>query len=250
MPDLVSSAGRVEATVTDPTVTDPRVLDVTRAVIRRLLPQLVEATLVPFALCYAGVLTFGLVWGVAAATCWACGSVVLRLAVGRKVSGLLVLASFGLAIRLGLSLLSGSDFVFFVQPVIRTFATGLLFMGSAMIGRPLVARFAGDYCSFTADVGTRPAIAALFRRLTYLWAAGQLAIAATTFTLLVTVPVGVFMGTAAGAAWGLIAACLLVTVIDSVNTTRREGVRTVMSSGGRLHAVVPDADRDLLVAIG
>lgn len=218
---------------------DPRIVTVAGAVLRRLVPQLVEATLIPSALCYLGVLTFGLLSGVIAATSWAVGSIIVRSVRGRRIPVLLVLTSFGFLLRLGLYLASSNDFVYFVQPVIRTFATALLFVGSAVIGRPLVARFAGDYCSFASDVGSRPAITALFRRLTYLWAAGQMAIAAATLTLLLTVPVTVFIGTAAGVAWASIITCLLLTVVDAVRTTRREGVRTVLLTGGRLMAVAP-----------
>lgn len=224
------------------TFPEPRILAVARAVFRRLLPQLVEATLVPSALCYAGVLTYGLVWGVVAASCWSLGAIAFRVVRGKRVSALLVVATFGLMVRLLAFLLSGSEFVFFVQPVVRTVATALLFLGSAVIGRPLVARFAGDFCSFTSDVGGRPAITALFRRLTYLWAGAQLAIAGTSLTLLITVPVSVYIGTAAGAAWVLIGCCVLVTVTDAVRTTRREGVRTVVASGGRLHAIALPLD--------
>jgi hypothetical protein len=229
----------------DLALAEPRILAVARAVFRRLVPQLVEATLVPSALCYAGVLTYGLVWGVVAATVWSLGSIVVRRVRGRRVSALLVVATFGLLVRLTAYLLSGSEFVYFVQPVVRTGATALLFLGSALVGRPLVARFAGDFCSFTTEVGARPAITALFRRLTYLWAAAQLVIAGTTLTLLVTVPVSVYIGTAAGAAWVLIGGCVLVTVADAVRTTRREGVRTVVSSGGRLQAVALPLDLSL-----
>jgi hypothetical protein len=234
----------------DPSVADPRIVAVVGAVVRRLVPQLVEATLVPSALCYVGVLTFGLVWGVVGATAWACCSVAQRLVRRRRVSALLVLATFGLLLRLGVYLLSSNDFVYFVQPVVRTFATALLFMGSAVIGRPLVARFAGDYCSFNSDVGSRPAITALFRRLTFLWGAGQLAIAAATLTLLLTVPVSVFIGTAAGTAWAVIGLCLLATIGDAVRTTRREGVRTILSSGGRLQAIAPLVSLDRSTVAG
>jgi hypothetical protein len=220
-------------------VSNPRIVDVTIAVFRRLAPQLVEATLVPSALCYAGVLTVGLVWGVLAATIWSLGVMVARRVTGRRVSALLFVASFGLVVRLALYLSSGSEFVYFVQPVLRTAATALLFAGSALLGRPLVARFAGDFCSFTTEVGARPAIVALFRRLTYLWAGAQLLIAAASAALLVTVPVGVYIGAAAGAAWALIALCVVITVTDAVRTTRSEGMRTVMSSGGRLQAIAP-----------
>jgi hypothetical protein len=234
--------------VTDPAVgswrPNPTSVSVVMAVLRRLGPQLVEATLVPSALFYVAMLTFGLTWGVVAAAGWLLLSIGRRVTNGRRVSGLLVLATFGLSVRVGLYLLNENEFVYFVQPIIRTVATALLFATSALIGRPLVARFAGDFCSFDADVGSRPAVTALFRRLTLLWAGGQAMIAAVHLTLLLTVPVTVFIGTAAGTAWLIIAACVLVTIGDAIRTTRNDGLLTVLAGGGRLHALAARAGHD------
>lgn len=215
----------------------PSSVKVLLAVLRRLGPQLVEATLVPSVLCYLGVVTFGLLWGVIAAACWTGLSIGRRLVGRRQLSGLLVLATAGLLVRSGLYALNGSAFVYFLQPIARSAATALLFAASALAGRPLVARFARDFCVFDAEVGGRPAIVALFARLTYLWAGGQALIAGVHLALLLTVPVGVFVGTAAGAAWLVISVCVVVTVGDAVRTTRNDGLRTVLGRGGRLQAL-------------
>ena len=107
-----------------------------------------------------------------------------------------------------------------------------------MAGKPLVARFAGDFCHFGSDVGDRPAIVSLFRRLTFVWAGAQATIAAINLTLLLTVPVAVFVGTAAATAWVIMGAGVVITVTDAVRTTRNDGLRTAVASGGRLHAYV------------
>lgn len=205
---------------------------------RRLLPYLVEATVVPTALYYIGMATWGLVWGIVAAGIWTAVAVLRRLVGGVPVPGLLVLAALGVAVRVGIYLLNDNSFVFFVQPIIRTTVTSLFFALSVMSGRPMVARFANDFCAFGADVGGRPAIVSLFRRLTFLWAGAQAAIAAVNLTLLLTVPVTVFVGVAAGVAWVIMGAGVVITVSDAVRTTRRDGLRTAVASGGRLHAYV------------
>lgn len=181
-------------------------------------------------------MTVGLTWGVLAAAGWTALAIGRRVLTGRQVSGLLVLATLGLVVRTGLYVLSGSAFLYFVQPVARSAATALLFAASALTGRPLVARFARDFCSFDTSVGHRPAIVALFRRLTLLWAAAQAATAAAHFTLLVTVPVGVFVATATGAVWLIVVPCVAITVADAVRTARRDGLRTVLAGGGQLYA--------------
>jgi len=216
---------------------DPTPASVLTAVMRRLFPQLVEATLIPSALCFIATLTVGLTWGVVAAASWMCLSIARRIARRTPVSALLLLATVGLSARVGVYLLNENDFMYFVQPIMRTLALAVAFAASAVIGRPLVARFAGDFCSFDAEIGSRPAITALFRRLTYLWAGAQVVTAVVNLTLLLTVPVPVFIGTATGAAWLIIGACVVVTVSDAIRTTRSAGIHTAITSGGRLHAL-------------
>jgi len=208
------------------------------AVWRRLWPCLLEATLIPTTLCYIGLLTGGLAWGIAAAATWTYLAVGYRIATRRAVSGLLVLATLGLSIRVGMYVFNDNAVVYFAQPIARTVATAMLFALSAVVGKPFVARFAGDFCSFTTDVAARPAVVALFRRLTYLWAGAQAASAAINLTLLLTVPVTVFVGTAAAAAWVIMGVGTALTVADAVRTTRADGVRTMIADGGRLHAYV------------
>lgn len=218
---------------------NPSRLSVIGAVVRRLVPYLVEATLLPSLAFYVGLLVAGQVWGVLAAAACTYALVGRRLAMRRPVPGLLVVATLGISVRVVMYLFNESAFVYFVQPIIKTSLTAMLFGASALVGRPLVARFAADFCVFDADVGTRPAITSLFRRLTYLWAGAQATIAAVNLTLLLTVPVAVFVGTAAATAWVVMGAGVVITVADAVRTTRDDGVQTALSPGARLRAFVP-----------
>ena len=93
----------------------------------------------------------------------------------------------------------------------------------------LIARFAGDFCPLTSDVSDRPGIRSLFKRLTFLWAGVNAAAAATSLALLLTVPVSVFVVTAAVSAWTITCTGVVVTVADSVTTARREGVVTAVA---------------------
>jgi hypothetical protein len=218
---------------------DPTRRSVAVAVGRRLMPYLIEATVVPTALYYAVFMLFGSSgWAIIAAASWTYMSVVRRLLMRRTISGLLMLATAGISVRIVLYLFNDSTFVYFAQPIARTVAMSLMFAVSAVAGRPLVARFANDFCAFDADVGCRPAIVSLFRRLTFLWAGAQAIIAGVNLTLLLTVPVAVFVGTAAATAWVVMSLGVIITVSDAVTTTRRDGLRTAVAGGGRLHAFV------------
>jgi hypothetical protein len=152
------------------------------------------------------------------------------------VPALLILATLGITVRTIVYLLSSNDFVYFVQPILRTTLTGLMFAGSVALGRPLIARFANDFCPLSPDVRVRPGILRLFKRLTILWAGVNGLAAASSLVLLLTVPVSVFVVTAAVSAWIVTCSGVVMTVADSVTTARREGLITALSPDGRLYA--------------
>ena len=214
----------------------PSKLSVVTAVTRRMVPYLVEATLIPTALFYTFLITFGLRSAIVAALAWTYSAVGRRLLRGRPVPGLLVLATVGISVRTTIFMLSDNHVVYFLQPIMRTVATAALLAVSVVIGRPLIARFANDFCPLTPDVQCRPAIVRLFRRLTSLWAGINAITAATSLTLLLTVPVGVFVGVATVSAWVVTCTGVVLTVSDSVRTARCEGLATAVAPNGWLHA--------------
>jgi hypothetical protein len=206
------------------------------AVVRRLVPYVIEATVIPTALFYSLLVVGGMRWALVGALGWAYGAVARRVLVGRAVPGLLVLATLGITVRAIVYAWSSNEIVYFVQPVVRTTLTGLLFAGSVAVGRPLIARFAGDFCPLSAEVRARPGVLRLFTRLSIVWATVNALAAATSLVLLLTVPVSVFVLTAAVSAWVVTCTGVVVTVVDSVTTARREGLVTALSPDGMLYA--------------
>ena len=200
------------------------------------MPYLVEATIIPTALFYSLLVVGDMRWALGGALLWTYGAVVRRAVRGRPVPGLLILATLGITVRVIVYLFNHNDFVYFVQPIMRTTMTGLVFAGSVAFGRPLIARFAGDFCPLAPDVSGRPGILSLFKRLSLLWALVNGLAAASSLVLLLTVPVSVFVVTAAVSAWIVTCTGVVVTVADSVTTARREGLITALSPDGRLYA--------------
>jgi hypothetical protein len=215
---------------------DPSAVLVVWAVTRRMVPYLIEATLIPTALFYTFFITLGLMWAVLAALGWTLSALLRRMLTGQRVPGLLVLAMIGISVRTTIFLFNENHFVYFFQPIMRTMATGVFLALSVAIGRPLIARFAADFCPLDPDVECRPAVQGLFRRLTFLWAGVNGVAAAVTLTLLLTLPVGLFVGTATVSAWIITSAGVVLTVSDSVRTARAEGLSTAIGPNGRLHA--------------
>lgn len=206
-----------------PTLPKRRVLAI---VARRGGPKVLEASIIPAAL-FLSCLTWGsLGLAYAAALAWTYGCVLHRVATGRRVSGVLVLASVGVTVRTALAVASGSSFIYFVQPIIGTLVTGGVFLGSLVVGRPLIARLAHDFWPITDEQASRPQVQRLMRGLTALWAGVNVATATTTFVLLSTLELGAFV--AAKQASGLAITCtaIAITVAWSHRVAVREGVLT------------------------
>jgi len=219
----------------------PSKLSVVKAVGRRMVPYLVEATLIPTALFYVFLVIADLKWAIVAALGWTYAAMGRRILTGRPIPGLLMLATLGISIRTLIFLLNENQFVYFFQPILRTVATAAFFALSVLVGRPLIARFAADFCPISPDVQSRPAIVQLFRRLTYLWAVVNAVLAMVSLTLLLTLPVAVFVGTEIVAIWVITCSGVVLTVSDAVRTAHTEGLHTAVAANGTLHAYVDRA---------
>jgi hypothetical protein len=216
----------------------PSLRSVVCAVLRRLVPYLVEATVIPTILFYALLTTLDLRWALVAALVWSFGAVARRIARRRPIPGLLLLGCLGVTVKTVIYLLSGNAFVYFMQPLLRTVLTAAALALSVALGRPLIARFAADFCHLSPEVQTRTAVMQLFRRLTLLWAAVNLAVAVVSFALLITLPTAVFVGTATVAAWLITGLGVVLTVSASIRTARAEGLATAVAPNGSLRAYV------------
>lgn len=209
----------------DESGTEARTLHVPQvlaAVLRRGLPNVVEATLVPTALFVVVVALVGPIAAMAAVLVWGYGAIGRRLVFRRRIPALLLLATLGLTIRTAVGLASGSTFAYFVQPVATTIALAVVFAGSAWLGRPVIARLAHDFVPLHPEVAGRPAITRLFVGLTLLWAGVHLLTAAITFSLLVTLPVPLFVALKTVATMSVSVAAIAITIVMALRTARHE----------------------------
>jgi len=199
-------------------------LDVFRAVVRRAGPHLVEATVIPAVLFYSCLLVAGLGVAYGVALGWTYAAVVRRLVQRRSVPPILVLGVIGLTVRTLVAVVSHSSFVYFFQPILVTVAMSFVFLISIAVGRPLIGALAGEFWPITPEMAARPGVLRLFRRLTFLWAAVNLVTAASTMTLLVTLPVGDFLAIKQISGLAISGGAVFLTVSLSLDTARREGL--------------------------
>ena len=195
-----------------------------RAVVRRSFPRILEASLIPNALFYVCIVLLNSWTAMIAVACWSYGAVLHRLVRHQPVPGVLLLAVAGLTMRTAVSMLSGSEVFYFLQPIATTLVGAAVFLGSFLIGRPLIARLAGDFCPLSDEVTTRPAVGRLFNGLTVVWTFVYLASAVATFGLLITLPVATFVAVKTAASIVITGVGVFVTVSWSLRTARGEGL--------------------------
>jgi hypothetical protein len=191
------------------------------AVARRGVPNLVEATVIPAVLFFVIVTTIGPGVAMAAVLVWAYGAILRRVLRAERIPGILMLATLGLTMRTLVGLLSGSVFAYFVQPVATTVVLAGVFLGSVVIGRPVIARLAHDFCPISPEVAKRPEILRLFVGLTILWAGVHLLTAATTLGMLVSMSVPMFVAAKTVACLGITLAAIAITVTWALRTANR-----------------------------
>jgi hypothetical protein len=192
---------------------------------RHGLPHLIEATVVPAVLFLVVLHLSSFMWAALAALVWEYAAVSRRVAARRRIPALLVLSSVGLTVRTAVAIISGSAFVYFLQPVIVAGIVGMMFLLSAFSPRPLVHRLARDFCPLPPGVTARPGVRKLFLGLTLLWAAVNLGNSAFTYWLLKSQTTEVFVAVRGITGTALPVVATLVTVAWSWRVAGREGLR-------------------------
>jgi hypothetical protein len=194
------------------------------AVARHSVPRIVECTLIPLGLFYGFLYLVG-VWGaILAALAWSYAAVIRRLIAGERIPGLLYLATIGATARTVLALVSGSVFVYFLQPSLVTAAVGAAFLLSVPIGQPLAQKLAHDFVPIPHAFMRRPAIRQVFVRITVVWAVVNLVNAGGAIALLLTQPVGVYVAAKTVLSWVMTGAGIAVSAWWFKRTTRRQGI--------------------------
>jgi hypothetical protein len=191
---------------------------------RRSLPHLLEATLVPSILFYVLLQTIGPAAAMIGVLCWTFVAVARRVVRGRAIPAILILATVGLTVRTLIALLSGSTFAYFIQPIATTIVLAGVFAGSVVIGRPLVARFASDFCHFAPEIGDRPRVVRLFRGLTLLWAGVHVVTSLATFGMLVSLPTSTYVLLKTVACLAITCGAIVLTVSCAIRTARTENL--------------------------
>jgi hypothetical protein len=153
---------------------------------------------------------------------WGSTNILRRLVRGQRIPAVLLLAMGGLMVKTLVGVVSGSTFAYFLQPIATTVAIGAAFFGSVLIGRPVIARIAHDFCPISPEVASRPAVVRLFTGLTVLWATVQLVNAGATLSMLLSLPITLFVALKPATSIVISAAAVTITVCWALRTAHHE----------------------------
>jgi hypothetical protein len=202
-----------------------------RALGRHAVPRIVEGTLIPLALFVVGLHVLG-VWGaMIAGLVWMYAAIFVRVALHRRVPGVLVLGAITLTARTLVALAAHSVLVYFLQPSLGTILVGAAFLLSVPLNRPLAARLAADFCPLSSEVRGNRHVQTFFRRVSLLWAAAQMTNAALTIWLLFSQSVGTFVWLRSVVSAGVMVTAIAVSTFWFWRSMSRHGI--VVRMGAR-----------------
>jgi uncharacterized membrane protein len=156
--------------------------------------------------------------------CWTFIAVGRRVARRQALPAILILATVGLTVRTLIALVSGSTFAYFIQPIGTTIVLAAVFGGSVIIGRPVIARFATDFCHLAPGIADRPRVVRLFRGLTLLWAGVHVVTSIATFAMLVSLPTATYVLLKTISCLSITIAAIVLTVSCAIRTARTENL--------------------------
>jgi len=162
---------------------------------RHALPHLIEATLIPLGLFYAGLRLWSFLGALLATLLWSYTALLRRVIMRRRVPGTLLLAALTLTGRTALALATGSAFLYFLQPALGTALVAAAFLTSVLVGRPLALRLAADFVPLPATLLANARVRRFFLRISLLWALVFLANTGISLWLLLSQPLVTFLWT-------------------------------------------------------
>jgi intracellular septation protein A len=145
---------------------------------------LIETVIVPSLLMAVLLRMSGLVAAVSAALGWTALVVAIRWISDRRMPGTVLLCAGMISTRAALALITSSAAVYLIQPLLASCFMAALFLGSALIGKPITERLARDFVSLPAEVLNRRAIRRLFTEVAILWGLSRLADAGMNLSFL------------------------------------------------------------------
>lgn len=186
--------------------------------------HVLESALVPVGLFYLVLTLAGLENGILAALAWSLAAIGFRVVRRQRVPAVLLLTTALLVARTVLGLASGSAFLYFLQPTLQNFLIAALFLASAPLNRPLLARVAADFCAFPHWFAGHPGIRRFFQRVSLLWALVFITNGVGTLFMLAEATIGEFLLVSTAGSYTLVTLAAVVSLAWFRVCLRRAGI--------------------------
>ena len=200
------------------------------SLLRQGAKNLLESTIVPLGLFYLLMTLVGLDGGLIAALSWSLLALVRRAVLRKPMPAVLLLTTGLLVARTVLGLVTGSVFLYFLQPTLQNFLIAFVLLGSASFSRPFIAKLADDFCAFPTSFSEHPKVVKFFRRVSLLWALVFLTNGITTLWILAKETVGDFLMVSTAGSWSVVGLAIIVSLFWMRRTIKNEGF--VLRMGG------------------
>lgn len=194
-----------------------------REAVRHAIPVVVEGLVAPIAVFYLVLVFAGFRAALIAALGWSYAATVRRLLRGERVTTVLLLGSLLLTLRTVVSFVTGSSFLYFVQPLAGSVVIAVVLLLSAIVRRPLTQRFANDFCPLDPAILARIDIQRFFVRISLMWATVLLVNTGLVGWLLVMSSLRAFVIERTAITWALNAAAIFFSIHGFGRTVRRDG---------------------------
>ncbi|HEV7203694.1 MAG TPA: hypothetical protein VGN18_03745 [Jatrophihabitans sp.] len=181
-------------------------------------------SLLPMAVFYATMARFGLRAAVLTTVGWYYAGLLAKIMRRKPVLAAAMLGAGLLSVRAVVTFLTGSAFLYFVQPVAGTVATATAFATTALAGRPILDRLAHEFCPFPAELSERLRADNFFGRISLVWAATYLVNAVGTLWLLTSASLTGFIVLKSVLGPVITVAAVLTSYLVFRRTTRRQGI--------------------------
>jgi hypothetical protein len=195
-----------------------------RSVLWHALPVVFESVVAPVAAYYFVLLIAGFRGALIGALVWSYLMVGRRLVRRERVSTLLLLGTALLTMRTVISFVTGSAFLYFIQPTASAFLASALLVASALVGRPFTQRFTHDFCPLTPELLARPTVHRFFIRVSFLWAVAMFMNGGVVLWLLLTASARAFPLERVAISLSLTGAAIFFSITWFARSMRRDGV--------------------------
>ena len=158
------------------------------------------------------------------ALCWSYGAVIRRIRRGERITALLMLGTLLLTLRTTVAFVTGSAFVYFIQPMAGAVCVAVVLLISAALRRPFTQRFAHDFCPLDPELLARPRVQKFFVQISVVWAAVLLLNAGLVLWMLLSSSLKMFILERTAATWSLTAAAIAISILGFTSAMRSDDV--------------------------